>query len=289
MTGFKATTHLRFATLELVRGEWRPYDFRLNTVGDVPADGKIDIDAVNIEEHAGREPVNYILPPGVTRIIDSNQSQATQLNEQSMSLKVTDLEPGNSRAVYRHTSLDLRIYNRLQMFVHNEALIDEFNGVNDGDISVFVRLGADMKNNYYEYEIPLEVTPPGKYADRESVWPNANMLDCALEDYDDAFAEYLRLREIRLRDAKAAVATVQKSTDSKQDYEQKKKENAERRAQERKRERAEKRIPELEEEISKLDEELFGSAATDYVRAAEIEKRKAEIEEELLKLYELVY
>ena len=71
-------------------------------------------------------------------------------------------------------------------------------------------------------------------------------------------------------------------------YEQKKKENAERRAEERKRERAEKRIPELEEEISKLDEELFGSAATDYVRAAEIEKRKEEIEEELLSLYEIV-
>lgn len=194
MTGFKATTHLRFATLELVRGEWRPYDFRLNTVGDVPADGKIDIDAVNIEEHAGREPVNYILPPGVTRIIDSNQSQATQLNEQSMSLKVTDLEPGNSRAVYRHTSLDLRIYNRLQMFVHNEALIDDFNGVNDGDISVFVRLGADMKNNYYEYEIPLEVTPPGKYADRESVWPSSNMLDCAL----DAFPAVKKMRNAEI-------------------------------------------------------------------------------------------
>ena len=181
MTGFKATTHLRFATLELIRGEWRPYDFDLNTIGDVPAQGKIDIDAVNIEEHAGREPVNYILPPGVTRIIDSGQSQATQLNEQSMSLKVTDLDPGKSRAVYRNTSLDLRIYNRLQMFVHNEALIDDYVGVNNGDISLFVRFGSDVKNNYYEYEIPLEVTPAGKYGDREAVWPANNMLDCDLD------------------------------------------------------------------------------------------------------------
>ncbi len=30
MTGFKQVTHLRFATLELVRGEWRNYDFNLN-------------------------------------------------------------------------------------------------------------------------------------------------------------------------------------------------------------------------------------------------------------------
>ena len=181
MTGFKATTHLRFATLELVRGEWRPYDFDLNVNGDIPAEGKIDIDAVNIEEHAGREPVNYILPPGVTRIIDSGQAQATQLNEQSMSLKVTDLEPGKSRGVYRNTSLDLRIYNRLQMFVHNEALIDDLNELQNGDISLFVRFGSDVKNNYYEYEIPLEVTPAGKYSDRYAVWPANNMLDCDLD------------------------------------------------------------------------------------------------------------
>ena len=117
---------------------------------------------------------------------------------------------------------------------------------------------------------------------------DGGMLDCVLEDYDDAFAEYLRLREIRLRDAAIAAPVVQKNTDSKQDYEQKKKENAAKRAEERKRANAEKKIPELEAEIAKLDEELFGSAATDYVRAAEIEKRKEEIEEELLELYELV-
>ena len=164
-----------------MRGEWRPYDFDLNVNGDIPAEGKIDIDAVNIEEHAGREPVNYILPPGVTRIIDSGQAQATQLNEQSMSLKVTDLEPGKSRGVYRNTSLDLRIYNRLQMFVHNEALIDDLNELQNGDISLFVRFGSDVKNNYYEYEIPLEVTPAGKYSDRYAVWPANNMLDCDLD------------------------------------------------------------------------------------------------------------
>ena len=60
------------------------------------------------------------------------------------------------------------------------------------------------------------------------------------------------------------------------------------RALEKKKERAEKRIAELEKEIEKLDEELFGSAASDYVRAAEIEERKAKIDEELLELYELV-
>ncbi|MDE5749973.1 MAG: cell surface protein SprA, partial [Duncaniella sp.] len=70
MTGFRAPTHLRFATLELVKGEWRPYDFNLNTRGDAPAEGELDISVVNIEENAEREPVNYVLPPGGTRIQD---------------------------------------------------------------------------------------------------------------------------------------------------------------------------------------------------------------------------
>ena len=113
------------------------------------------------------------------------------------------------------------------------------------------------------------------------------MVDCELEDYDDAFAEYLRLREIRMKDAKASQPTP-KASDSKQDYEQKKRENAERRSLEKKKERALIKIAELEAETERLDEELFGSAATDYVRAGEIDKRKAEIEEELLELYELV-
>ena len=51
---------------------------------------------------------------------------------------------------------------------------------------------------------------------------------------------------------------------------------------------AEKKITELEAEMERLDEELFGEAATNYVRAAEIDQRKNEIEEELLLLYEIV-
>lgn len=184
MTGFKKTTHLRFATLELVRGEWRAYQYNLNTRADSPAEGKLDISAVNIEENSGTEPVNYVLPPGVTRIVDSGQAQATQLNEQSLSMKVTDLKAGDARAVYKNTSLDLRLYKRLQMFAHAEAFIDDVNNLQNGDLAVFIRLGSDIKQNYYEYEIPLTVTPAGKYntyssVDQYAVWPQENMLDCA--------------------------------------------------------------------------------------------------------------
>ena len=186
MTGFKATTHLRFATLELVRGEWRNYKYNLELRGEQPSNGIISISKVNIEENASRKPVNYVLPPGVSRIIDSGQSQILQKNEQAMQLVVSDLDPGDSRGVYRNTDLDLRTYKRLQMFVHNEAVIGDETNLRNGDVSLFIRLGSDVKNNYYEYEIPLSVTPAGSYntnstEDRRKVWPDDNMLDLNLD------------------------------------------------------------------------------------------------------------
>ncbi len=133
MTGFKAVTHLRFATLELVRGEWRDYQFNLNSRNDSPAEGELDMSVVNIEENAARTPVNYVLPPGVDRIQDPGQSQATQLNEQSLQLKLTGLQPGDARGIYKNTQLDLRIYRRMQMWVHAEALIDDPTKLKNGD------------------------------------------------------------------------------------------------------------------------------------------------------------
>ena len=190
MTGFKQTTHLRFATLELVRGEWRTYDFNLNNRGDAPAEGQLDVSVVNIEENAAREPVNYVLPPGVSRIVDPGQSQITQLNEQSMMMKLVGLQAGDARGVYRNTSLDLRNYKRMQMWVHAEALIDDVTNLRSGEMSVFIRLGSDVKNNYYEYEVPLTLTPPGKYntyleSDRYIVWPESNFLNLELQKLVD--------------------------------------------------------------------------------------------------------
>lgn len=210
MTGFKETTHLRFATLELVRGEWRTYDYNLNTRGDTPAEGNLDVSVVNIEENAGRTPINYVLPPGVTRIVDPGQSQAVQLNEQSMSLEITGLQAGDARAVYKNSSLDLRTYKRLQMHVHNEAVVDDVTGLSNGDVAIFIRLGSDVKNNYYEYEIPLEVTPEGHYSSegqgRSAVWPEANRLDVELETFTN-------VKKNRNQQKMAGVGTVSYTTE----------------------------------------------------------------------------
>ncbi len=198
MTGFKAVTHLRFATLELVKGDWRSYDFNLNSRGDAPADGQLDISVVNIEENAEREPVNYLLPPGVTRITDPGQSQMVQLNEQSMSMKVVGLQAGDARGVYRNMHHDLRNYKRMQMWIHAEKLIDDLTNLRSGEISVFLRLGTDVKSNYYEYEIPLELTPHGQYPDdgqgRAAVWPRNNYMDFDLQTLVDLKKERNRAK-----------------------------------------------------------------------------------------------
>jgi ATP-binding cassette subfamily F protein 3 len=115
------------------------------------------------------------------------------------------------------------------------------------------------------------------------------LLDYNLEEYDEAFSEYMRIRAMRKESLVQAEKSKVVVTDAKQAYEDKKRESAKRRSEEKRKQNAEKKIGELETELARLDEELFGEAATNYVRAAEIDKRKNEIDEELLELYEIVY
>ena len=178
---------LRFGTLQLVRGEWRSYEQDLSDPKMPPAvKGKLEVSTVNIEENSDRDPVSYTLPPGVSRVLDPSQPQIRQENEQSLSLKITDLAAQDARAVYKNTNYDLRQYKRLQLFTHAEAPKLDVNDLADGDLAVFIRLGSDYKNNYYEYEVPLKLTSHGEYNYNNSelqkiVWPAENMLNFRLE------------------------------------------------------------------------------------------------------------
>ncbi len=183
LTGFESPVVLRFATLNLVHGEWRSYEQALYQGKAPETSGTLEVSAVNFEENNAKEPVNYIMPPGISRVVDPGQTQILQNNEQALSLTVKQLASGDARAVYKNTSLDLRRYKHLQMFTHANSLIGE-TAVEDGQTSVFIRLGSDYKSNFYEYEIPLKITPADKYADNTSsariVWPDDNMLDIDL-------------------------------------------------------------------------------------------------------------
>ncbi len=184
LTNFQKPIVMRFGTLDLVRGEWRVYEQQLDN-STSSTSGSVAVSAVNIEENSDKVPVNYVLPPGIIRGQDPTQPQLTEDNEQALDFVVTNLGNGESKAVYKNTTLDIRQYKRIQMFVHANAFEQNTTNLSDNQLAVFIRLGSDYKSNYYEYEIPLKLTPAGQYslystADREKVWPEDNMLDISL-------------------------------------------------------------------------------------------------------------
>ena len=183
LTGFSKPIVLRFANLDLVRGEWRTYE--QNLTNSASTSGSMVVSAVNIEENADKRPVNYVLPPGISREQDPTQPQLVQSNEQAMQMTVTNLGNQESKCVYKNTTVDLRQYKRIQMFVHANAFEQNTTNLQDNQLAVFIRLGSDYKNNYYEYEIPLKLTPEGTYGrysleGSRAVWPEENMLDVPL-------------------------------------------------------------------------------------------------------------
>ena len=157
-----------------------------------PTDGTFEISSVSIEENSGKVPVNYVLPPGFDRVTDPTNPQLRQLNEQSMVLKVQDLEDGDARVAFKNVNLDIREYRRLRMEVHAEAVPGH--PLRDNELTAFIRLGSDYKSNFYEYEIPLKLTAPGHYNNnsddsRALVWPADNSFDIDLSELQAAKSE----------------------------------------------------------------------------------------------------
>lgn len=190
LSNFEEPIVLRFATLDLIAGQWRPYDQVLYT-GSVPStSGTLEVTAVNIEENNKKTPVNYVVPPGISRVQDPKQAQLNEANEQALALTVKNLATGDARAVYKNMNYDMRQYKHLQLFVHANALNENITNLEDNETSIFIRLGSDYKSNYYEYEIPLKLTPPGVYdtysvKGTKAVWPQENMLDINLSVFTD--------------------------------------------------------------------------------------------------------
>ena len=185
LNDFQEPIILRFATLELVYATWRKYTENLLQPGDYPtgtgSNTSFSISTVNIEENGSRYPVPYVLPPDIEREEwYTTSTDAIQLNEQALSLDITDLASGDARAVYRSTQYDLRNYGKLKMFVHAEKK-SESAPIEDDDLVLFVRLGSDYTSNYYEYEVPLKFTQWGVGKDDPyAIWPRENNVEIDL-------------------------------------------------------------------------------------------------------------
>ncbi|WP_339628521.1 cell surface protein SprA [uncultured Maribacter sp.] len=185
MTGFNNPTVLRFATLDLVRGDWRTYTKTLQDkdVDNDPSDDgtTLDVNTVNIEENSNRTPIPYILPPGVIREQLNNNNTIIRQNEQSLSLLVENLEPRDSRGVFKNLNIDIRQYKNLKMFMHAEKIVDSDYADTSTPLVGFLRMGTDFSQNFYQIELPLEFTPFTAVSESE-VWPEANEMNIALSD-----------------------------------------------------------------------------------------------------------
>jgi len=179
---FSDTIVCRMAKFGLVRSEWRKYECANNNncldPGEYITDDDFDettfdVSVVNIEENGSRIPVPYVLPPDIIRESNIQTADLVALNEQALSLKVCKLEDGHSRSAYKITDFDLRSYKKLKMFVHAEDASPGGDELANGDLRIFIRLGSDFTDNYYEYEIPLQLTPWGS-TDDVVIWPESN-------------------------------------------------------------------------------------------------------------------
>lgn len=186
MTGFTSPITLRFGALDLVRGEWRRYVNSFQESDADPEDDNTNFDvlAVNIQENAQRLPIPYVTPPGVIREQVNNNNTIINQNEQSLSLRVSGdgLEVGDSRAVFKNVSVDMRQFNKLRMFIHAEALPSASGDprpLQNDQMAGFIRFGNDFTNNYYQVEIPLKVTPEGSTTP-EVIWPAENEINLAM-------------------------------------------------------------------------------------------------------------
>ena len=186
LNDFADSLTLRFAQLNLGRNTWRRYDYSLKNPGENIPDNEraltdFTVTSVSLEENNQRQPVNYVIPPGVNRQESAQgNGQNVALNEQALSLQICALKDGDARAAYKETDVDMRQFGRLRMFVHGESQVGQA-PLKDGDLRAFIRVGSDFSNNYYEYQIPLKITPPGTTSD-VGVWPTENNLDVALDD-----------------------------------------------------------------------------------------------------------
>ena len=185
LSGFEDSVVLRFAKLELVRNQWRRFNYELDTTGQyklIAANTPTLFNqlAVNIEENSSRAPIPYKTPPRVIRQQQlSNNNVNILLNEQSLSIQSCNLAKGGIRGVFKTLNLDLRQYSKLYMYTHIESS-GAFDNIQDNELFAVIRLGNDLINNFYELRIPLKKTTWGASADAD-IWPVANDLDLDLQ------------------------------------------------------------------------------------------------------------
>ncbi len=182
LTDFSQPTLLRFGNLDLVRGDYRRYVVEGNSTNDptsginITRGGDVVVTSVSEEETP-----NYTTPPGVVREQLNNNNNIIREDERSLALSVTDLPNDDARGVYKNFNVDMRQYENLELFLHAENLPGQ-PGIDDGDLTAFIRMGNDFTNNFYQIELPLAVSDRTiQNPSASQAWPDVNRLNLSLD------------------------------------------------------------------------------------------------------------
>lgn len=195
LTGFTEEVTLRMATLDLVQSNWRRYSKKIEDTPNTLIKGintGFDVRTLNIIDNFSRQPVPYVMPPGIQREQINVNNTIINQNEQSLSLRVyakdesvaspAGLEPTDARAVFKNVTFDMRQYKKLRMFLHAEALqpSHDARSLKDDQLVAFIRFGNDFDQNFYQVEIPLKITNWNETT-AEQIWKIENEIDLNIE------------------------------------------------------------------------------------------------------------
>jgi len=178
LTDFQQPIHLRFGSLDLVRGDYLTYKSPILPNGSDPeSNGSTTFSVQSVSEEVTTQ---YVSPPGVVREQLVNNNQSIREDEQSLALLINNLESQDSRGVFKNFRIDMSQYENLEMFLHAQTSPPPSPQLQDNQLVAFIRMGIDFTNNYYQIEVPLKVSEPGDLSPR-AVWPLENDLDLPLD------------------------------------------------------------------------------------------------------------
>lgn len=215
-TGHEVPFTARFASLELVGSQWQKSE-AITLERETPFDTTgtetvLTISSINNEENA-----ETYLPPVGAVVSQSRLASGRVQNarEQSLVIRAENLGPGQQRAIFKtqNSGLDLLKYSNLRMFVHAHGQLADGTDLASLPLeesrtkaTLFVRLGSNETNDYYEYEQPL--TPSYENAgNSDELWRTAVDYDGEFRDLGSMNIELGALNQLKVARDRVAYPT----------------------------------------------------------------------------------
>jgi cell surface protein SprA len=213
--GHEAPITVRIASFEIVGSQWQKSEsvaMDVNPSHTHPNDtAELTLSSVNNEENLG----TYIRPNG--SVVSQIRTAYSQIDarEQSLVMRVEDLGPGQQRGIFKtYTGENLLKYDHLRMFVHMHGMLGDgtslptlaLQNIDEArsKARLFVRIGSNETNDYYEYEQPL--TPSSETSgDADALWQTYSSYQGVLQDLNSLHIRLSALNELKLeRDRRLA-------------------------------------------------------------------------------------